>query len=101
MKPFRETSVTEKALDFYGRIGLGQIEEIVRVLTRHVPLVRLDDDQYLAKVSEIRVHINAIKAVLGFGPGESYGVGNPAVHEDVREAFRLVDEIREKEGSNG
>jgi hypothetical protein len=77
------------ALDLYTRIGIGQFTEIVRVYNYEwktpVPVVdRLVDA------------MNAAKQVIGFGPGASYGIHSPDVHDVFRRAYDIQCVIRHR-----
>lgn len=77
------------ALDLYARIGIGQFTEIVRVYNYEwktpIPMVdRLVDA------------MDAAKRIVGFGPGGSYGIHSPDVHDVFRRAFDIQCVIRHR-----
>ena len=85
----QQARILVAALDLYSRIGIGQLTEVVRVYNYEwkmpVPMVdRLVDV------------MNEAKRVIGFGPGGSYGIHSPDVHDVFRRAFDIRCVVRHR-----
>lgn len=90
----QQARILVAALDLYARIGIGQFTEVVRVYNyawkMPIPMVdRLVDA------------MNGAKLVIGFGPGGSYGIHSPDVHDVFRRAFDIQCVIRHRLAFDG
>lgn len=86
----KQAEVMVKALDLYGRILIGQTEEVESVYRWHY-----FQSLTLEKLQDARDALNVVKFVLwGFHPGASFGIHHPDVHDDARKAFDLQQVIR-------
>ena len=65
--------ITTQALDLYARIGCGQMEELIRVMTR-LQLLNFNDPDYLEKVNLIRSYLDDIKRIIGLTATSSHGI---------------------------
>lgn len=77
------------ALDLYLRIGIGQFTEVVRVYNYEwkTPIPMVD---------KLVDAMNYAKRIVGFGPGGSYGIHSPDVHDVFRRAFDIQRVIRHR-----
>lgn len=80
------------ALEFYARIGIGQIEELGNLVREEVilPCAGIDpaDVRY-----EIQALCTVIKRALGHHPGASFGIGHDRVHVTAKRAFEIKKQI--------
>lgn len=86
-----QAEVVKKALDFYSRIGIGQIEEVQAVLRDQMGF---DFEAYITPVQkiewdQIRRSLHAVKAFLGFDRNASYGIGNQNVSINVHRSYEV------------
>lgn len=91
-----QAKVVQDALDFYTRIGIAQIEEVVPVLQRQFGFDKKANCQveclpYHEAIpwDLIREYINAIKSLLGFSSNASYGIGNGSVNVAVHRSYEV------------
>lgn len=85
----QQARILVAALDLYSRIGIGQLTEVVRVYNYEwkTPIPTVD------RLVEV---MNEAKHVIGFGPGGSYGIHSPNVHDVFRRAFDIQCVIRHR-----
>jgi len=85
----QQARILVAALDLYSRIGIGQLTEVVRVYNYEwkTPIPMVD------RLVEV---MNEAKRVIGFGPGGSYGIHSPDVHDVFRRAFDIQCVIRHR-----
>lgn len=86
-----QAKVVQNALDFYSRIGIGQIEEVQRVLRDQMgfDFVAYAEPQSKIDWEEIRSFLTCIKTYLGFECNASYGIGNAAVSIAVHRSYEV------------
>jgi len=79
--------ITTQALDLYARIGCGQMEELIRVMTR-LQLLNFNDPDYLEKVNLIRSYLDDIKRIIGLTATSSHGIHNACA--DAKKAYLIL-----------
>lgn len=93
----KQLSVIERALDMYGRIGLGQAEIVVETWQEHFWLYADEihrtpggEDVDYDVWRRVRWAADALKdQMFHFGPGASFGVGNPNLDPRTNIAFDM------------
>lgn len=85
-----QARVLKEALELYGRIGMGQVQEI----NQHPSLLTRDfEDEKVAGL------LNEVKSIVFpdlQAHGHYYGIRNPETHEDSRVAFDLQQVLRNR-----
>lgn len=85
-----QAHVLTKALDFYARMGMGQLEEVNNVLQA------LHPDNFFNLDCKLRADLMEAKSDhFNFLPGGSYGIGNPKVPAECKTAYDLECVIRQ------
>jgi len=85
----KQANVLVGALDLYSRILIGQLENVEEVLRFSYHDLSLD------KLTQVKGLFDAAKSLLfGFGGGASYGIHNHKVPDAARQAFDLLQGIR-------
>jgi len=86
----KQATVVVAALDVYSRILIGQTENVEHVLTwAYMEKISL------RKIEEARALLNRVKHVIwGFHPGESFSILNDEVHDEARQAYDLMQVVR-------
>lgn len=88
----KQARVITSALDLFSRIGIGQLEEVLRH-PQYANVIFNDHISY--KIC--KEHLNRIKELLTeFGPNASYGIGHPKVHGDCTISYDLMQVIRHR-----
>jgi ribosomal protein L22 len=99
-KVFRLTLTVEqadaviKALDLYTRIGIGQLEEVVKLISRgEVPCV-LHDHSILPRpdprtIDQARAFMDSLKLAIGHHPNGSCGITNPGISITTKRAYEV------------
>lgn len=85
-----QARVVKEALELYGRIGMGQVEEI----TQHPSLLNREFND-----EEVSRHLGDVKEIVFpdlQGRGHYYGIRNPNTHEDSRVAFDVQQVLRNR-----
>jgi hypothetical protein len=85
----KQATVITTALDLYSRVLIGQVENVEEVLRWTYPKLSTE------KLQTARLLLNSVKDVLwGFSPGASHGIHNPEVQDNARQAFDLLQVVR-------
>lgn len=89
----RQARCISDALDFYSRIGIGQVEELAH--KARLGFLRGRDGRLPGtdRVAEIENGCSAIKAALGLERGQALGISHPAASEDARRAHEIKKQI--------
>lgn len=85
----KQAAIVVRALDTFLRLGLGQIWTVAERLEELHPEKQLHHWDIREQWTDAMT-----TALLGFSKGASYGIGNPAVHDDAKIAFDLEQTIR-------
>lgn len=89
-----QADAISKALDLYTRIGIGQFEEVAKLVSFGLVPVRNTGGlpRQIAtqeQCDQIHVLMDQSKGVLGFSPGASNGIGNRDNAIDVSRAYEV------------
>ena len=85
----KQAAVVVAALDLYTRVLIGQVEMVEEVLRWTYPGLSAEGLQ------QARDLMKSVKEQLwGFGPGASHGIHSPAVHDNARKAYDLLQVVR-------
>lgn len=89
-----QARVLVSALDFFTRIGIGQIEEIshgIYVFGWNYP------NEWMEQFNEVREILDEIKFnLIGMPPNASYGIHSPEIPDEIRMAYDIQQVIRHR-----
>ena len=88
----KQARVIISALDFFSRIGIGQLEEILRH-PQYANIIFNNNATY--KVCKELLD-EPKRLLTNFPPNASYGIGNPEVHSDCTISYDLMQVIRHR-----
>lgn len=80
-----------KALDFFLRIGLGQFEELVRVIERDTGFQWVEKEP-AALLKEFK------RRVTGFDENASYGITNKSVRQVFKDSYAMIKKMEQAIG---
>lgn len=97
----KQLRLIQQALDLHSRVLLGQFEEVGQVaIMYNVNMLGgeqnnpMPDEQAYEEHHEFTDTLRQAKTKLGFPSNGSYGIFNKGVHEDSRNAFDMIQVIR-------